>query len=359
MTTYAIAGPQRSPLFAASEDDVEEARREIFSALTEVVSGEGQWSEQSAARIRTEGMMWAARGGSVDELLALVRTMTRRLLDRCLDGRNVQDALIHEVMALRLGDAGRRVTRELSCGFFQEGDRNRHTPPPRRQPAAWRMPGQSAEAYAVLAVRAPETTVAAIDTVFRRHAGSEVVILPSVEGVYVLVPADDQEQSVAVAGRAHPDLDGDAWIAVHWQPSTQARSGQTVVDDICATLLALHFPPGVYGLDDVLVEYGAAETPAVSCRLVKIVEPLLEHPVLWETLSALIAADGVRHRACERLGIHRNTLDRRLQRIVQLTGQRPDSLRGLGTLSAALAVHTLMRRQRPVGRVGTQMGTAV
>jgi hypothetical protein len=60
MTTHPL--PLRTagfhPPFAAPESDPEEARRalswEIFSAFTEVISGEGEWSEQTAARIRAE-----------------------------------------------------------------------------------------------------------------------------------------------------------------------------------------------------------------------------------------------------------------------------------------------------------------
>ncbi|MGW2748407.1 helix-turn-helix domain-containing protein [Streptomyces sp. NPDC001450] len=362
MTTYAGAIPDPHPLFASEgNEDVDEARRrvswEIFSALTEVVSGRGDWSEQSAARIRAEGRAWARRGGSADELLTMVRGMTRQLINRCTVGSQDQDALAHEVMVLRLGDAGRRVGRELNCGFFEVGGNGENTPAP--PPPAHRAPECSTGARAVLAVRAPSCTLADIDRVFRTHAGA--MVLASDEGAHVLLPAADQEESVALARKAHGDLPGDVWIAVHWQDPSRGRPsvrevpdsvGVSVADGICATLLALDCPPGVYELDDVLVEYGAAETPEVCERLLKMVEPLHEHPVLWETLVALIAADGVRHRACERLGVHRNTLDRRLQRIGLLTGQRPDGLRGLCTLRAALAVVAMTRLQRSARLAG-------
>ncbi|MDC0771515.1 helix-turn-helix domain-containing protein [Streptomyces sp. HD] len=338
-------------------------RWEIFSALTEVVSGQGDWSEQSAARIRAEGRAWAQRIGSVDELLSMVRGMTRHLINRCTVGGHGQDALTHEVMVLRLGDAGRRVGRELNCGFFQAESGRETTPVPSGQAPAQRIPGRAAGARAVLAVHAPSCTLADIDQAFRNHAAA--MVLASEEGARVVLPAADQEESVAVARKAHGDLPGDVWIAVHWQDLTPHvpgvrpvpdMGGVSVADGICATLLALACPPGVYELDDVLVEYGAAETPAVSERLLAMVEPLHEHPVLWGTLTALVAADGVRNRACERLGIHRNTLDRRLQRITQLTGQRLDGLRGLCTLRAALAVVAVTRLQRSAGISGSGVG---
>ncbi|MER6125901.1 helix-turn-helix domain-containing protein [Streptomyces sp. NPDC001795] len=352
-------------LTAEGNDDVDEARRtvqwEIFSALTEVVSGQGDWSKESAARIRAEGRAWARRGGSVDELLTMVRTMTRRLINRCTVGDHDQDSLRYEVMVLRLGDAGRRVGRELSCGFFEDEGSHERSGEPLEHASAERAAERSTKACAVLAVRAPSCTIADIDRVFRGHAAA--MVLASDEGAHVLLPAADQAEAVALARSAHSDLPGEVWIAVHWQDSLPGRTeawrapdeGElSVVDGICATLLALACPPGVYELDDVVVEYGAAETPAVSERLLKMVEPLHEHPVLWDTLAALVAADGVRHRACERLGIHRNTLDRRLQRIGLLTGQRPDGLRGLCTLRAALAVVAVTRLQRSAHLAGAR-----
>ncbi|MFI1051824.1 helix-turn-helix domain-containing protein [Streptomyces griseoruber] len=361
MTTHAGAIPDLHPLFASEGiEDVDEVRRrvrwEIFSALTEVVSGQGDWSWQSAARIRAEGRAWARRGRSLDELLAMVGGMTRHLINRCTVGAHDQDALTHEVMVLRLGDAGRLVGRELNCGFFEVGIGGEGDTEPSRQVPAQRTREAPGEARAVLAVRALSCTIADIDRVFRGLAAA--VVPTSEEGAHVLLPAAGQEEAVSLAREAHKDLTGDVWIAVHWQdPGPGTASGRTapegggvsVADGICATLLALECPPGVYGLDDVLVEYGATETPAVSERLLKMVEPLNEHPVLWDTLTALIAADGVRHRACERLGVHRNTLDRRLQRIGLLTGQRLDGLRGLCTLRAALAVVAVTRLQRTVG----------
>lgn len=351
MTTHPL--PLRTagfhPPFAVPESDPEEVRRalswEIFSAFTEVISGEGEWSEQTAARIRAEGEAWASRGESIDDLLAEVRTMTQRLLDRIIDGRNRPDALSREVMALRLGDAGRRVANELSAGFLRDRVAAAPPPPGHRSPTGPTGPAarQSAAAYAVMAVRAPGCGATDVDGIVRRHAGPDVVVLRCTDGVYVLVPAESQQEAVDLARRAHPDLAGDAWIAVHWQPLPETRDDQSVADDICATVLAvaLASPPGVYQLDDVLPQYAAARTPTVLRRLLRIIDPLPAHPELWETLVALIAADGVRTRACEALGIHRDTLDRRLQRITQLTGQPTDTLGGLNTLAAALTVHAL------------------
>ncbi|WP_055526205.1 hypothetical protein [Streptomyces graminilatus] len=143
MTTNPGAVSDPHPLFVVDENDELHGRvsSEIFSALTEVVSGQGEWSAQSAARVRAEGRAWARQDRPVDELLTMVRTMTRRLINRCTVGSHEQDPLAYELMVLRLGDAGRRVSRELSFGFFDHaGDHARTPPSPTEQPPGGHAP---------------------------------------------------------------------------------------------------------------------------------------------------------------------------------------------------------------------------
>ena len=361
MTTNPGTASDPHPLFVADEHDTLLGRvsSEIFSALTEVVSGQGEWSAQSAARVRAEGRTWAEQDRPVDELLTVVRTMTRGLINRCTVGSHEQDPLAYEFMVLRLGDAGRRVSRELSFGFFDHaGDHARTSPAPAGQTPAGHTPAPDAGSSAVLAVRAPSRTSTDIDRVFGGHP--RAVVRTTSEGARVLLPAARREHAVVVAGQVLRRLPGDVWIAMHWQKSPSARThdrtvpaqdGEPVTHDIHTALLALGSPPGLYEAGDVLDAYGTAQ---VAERPARAVEPLRPHPVLRDTLTALIATDGVRPRACEHLGIHRNTLDRRLQRIAQLTGHRPDGPHGLDTLRAALAADAVLRLRRHAERTAQQ-----
>jgi len=96
-------------------------------------------------------------------------------------------------------------------------------------------------------------------------------------------------------------------------------------------------------LDDLLVEYAVASEPTVNGSLIQIIEALLQHPALYETLKILITTDGNGSQTAERLLIHRSTLDYRLNQIERLTGHAPSSSRALQVLGAALTAHTATR----------------
>ncbi|MFE0626536.1 helix-turn-helix domain-containing protein [Streptomyces sp. NPDC058864] len=318
-------------------------RRELFAALIEVVSGSGEWSEQTAARIRGEGVAWAARGEPVSALRVAVQETTEHILlssGHTAAGATASDGSRDE-FARRLADAGRRVGRELNRGFFaQSGPRSPAPVPEPPRPG----PSYAPPAYAVMALRAPGRPPRDVEAVARGHGGPETAVLTSARGLYVLTPAPRHEESLDLAERVHRDLGGTVRLAVHWKPYNEVTAGQLLVDDICAVVDALGFGPGVYQLDDVLVEYAAAQTPDIAQRLVGMVQPVLADRVLRETLSAVISADGDPDLACELLTLRRKFFDRRLRRVEELTGRRVDGPRDLQVLRTAVAVAAIMRQ---------------
>ncbi|MEU1620165.1 helix-turn-helix domain-containing protein [Streptomyces sp. NPDC008238] len=316
-------------------------RRELFAALIEVVSGSGQWSEQTAARIRGEGVAWAARGRPVSALRVAVRETTEYILVSSGQGAAGAADRSRDEFARRLSDAGRRVSRELDRGFFARPGREApaSAPEPPRP-----GPSHAPPAYAVMALRAPGRALADVETVARGHGGPETAVLPSGRGPYVLTPSPRPEESLDLAARIHRDLGGTALLAVDWKPYNEVTAGQLLVDDICAVVDALGFGPGVYRLDDVLVEYAAAQTPDIAQRLVGMVQPVLDDRVLRETLRAVISADGDPDLACELLTLRRKFFDRRLRRVEELTGRRVDGPRDLQVLRTAVAVAAIMRQ---------------
>ncbi|MDX2705718.1 helix-turn-helix domain-containing protein [Streptomyces sp. PA03-6a] len=315
-------------------------RRELFAALIEVVSGSGEWSEQTAARIRGEGVAWAARGEPVSALRVAVQETTEYILVSGGHAAAGADGSRGE-FARRLTDAGRRVARELNRGYFAQSGREApaSVPEPPRPGPAYAPP-----AYAVMALRAPGLPLGDVEAVARGHGGPETAVLPSARGLYVLTPAPRHEESVDLADRIHRDLAATARLAVHWKPYNEVTAGQLLADDICAVVDALGFGPGVYQLDDVLVEYAAAQTPDIAQRLVGMVQPVLDDHVLRETLSAVISADGDPDLACELLTLRRKFFDRRLRRVEELTGRRVDGPRDLQVLRTAVAVAAIMRQ---------------
>jgi hypothetical protein len=74
--------------------------------------------------------------------------------------------------------------------------------------------------------------------------------------------------------------------------------------------------------------------------------PLLERPDLLATLEAWYATGGSRAQVAERLGIHRNSVGHRLERIRALLGADPDAAEVSGDLRAALAAREVLQARR-------------
>ncbi|MFB6618061.1 PucR family transcriptional regulator [Streptomyces sp. NPDC085524] len=105
--------------------------------------------------------------------------------------------------------------------------------------------------------------------------------------------------------------------------------------------------PGLYLLDDVLLEYQLSRPSPARDGLAALLGPLSARPELLETLRTFLACGLDRRRAAARLQVHPNTVDYRLRRATELTGL--DAARGadLLTLHAALAAHDAVRRGEP------------
>ncbi|MFF0204272.1 PucR family transcriptional regulator [Streptomyces sp. NPDC005017] len=105
--------------------------------------------------------------------------------------------------------------------------------------------------------------------------------------------------------------------------------------------------PGLYLLDDVLLEYQLSRPSPARDGLAALLDPLDPRPELLATLRTFLACGQDRRQAAARLQVHPNTVDYRLRRATDLTGL--DAARGadLLTLHAALAAHDAVRRGEP------------
>ncbi|MER5863433.1 helix-turn-helix domain-containing protein [Kitasatospora sp. NPDC002040] len=105
--------------------------------------------------------------------------------------------------------------------------------------------------------------------------------------------------------------------------------------------------PGLYLLDDLLLEYQLSRPSAARDRLAALLTPLARRPELLDTLRAFLACGLDRRQAAARLQVHPNTVDYRLRRATELTGL--DAARGADqlTLRAALATHDTTRHGSP------------
>lgn len=197
--------------------------------------------------------------------------------------------------------------------------------------------------HAVMSIRTTRRT-SLLQAAVLQHGGEEASVWLREAGAHVAAPVAEEAQAVRLAQDIHHELNdfgSPTWIGVSWGPAPEVRRALETTDGIADLALALRLAPGTYQLDDLAVEYAAYRTPTVADRLVTLIQPVVARPLLQQTLEALIAADGNRSRAAERLFIHRSTIDYRLRTIGELTGLPPSGLRGLQTLSTALALHTL------------------
>ncbi|MEU4728859.1 helix-turn-helix domain-containing protein [Streptomyces sp. NPDC023588] len=105
--------------------------------------------------------------------------------------------------------------------------------------------------------------------------------------------------------------------------------------------------PGLYLLDDVLLEYQLSRPSRARDGLAALLGPLTGRPELLDTLRTFLACGLDRRRAAARLQVHPNTVDYRLRKATELTTL--DAARGadLLTLHAALAAHDSVRRGEP------------
>ncbi|WP_328646195.1 helix-turn-helix domain-containing protein [Amycolatopsis sp. NBC_00348] len=93
--------------------------------------------------------------------------------------------------------------------------------------------------------------------------------------------------------------------------------------------------PGVYRLDDVVLEYQLSCPSEARDRLAEMLEPLADKADLLDTLRAYLRL-GDRRTTAAQLHVHPNTVDYRLRRVQALTGLDPTSTADVTLLGAAV-----------------------
>ncbi|HUX03986.1 MAG TPA: helix-turn-helix domain-containing protein [Acidimicrobiales bacterium] len=125
-----------------------------------------------------------------------------------------------------------------------------------------------------------------------------------------------------------------AAIAIPDDTPTAARQAGEILDLVLRT----GRPPGLYRLDDVLLEYHLTRPSDAICAIAALLEPLNPYPALLETLEAYIAAGLDRRATAAEMHIHPNTVDYRIHRATALTQLDPQQPEGLLHIAAALAI---------------------
>jgi hypothetical protein len=257
------------------------------------------------AGVREIGALWARSGGRVDDLLSALNAMAAEL-----DGAG----------APRYDGCGRLAV-ELVRGF---------------RPAAPEQPEQSeptpAGTAAVFVVDGGSADVVA--AAFQRGGRSDVTCVVEGDRAEVLLPLRSEQTAVRECEVVLAKLPGRSIRAA----VASGPDGLAAAARLLGIATALDLPRGVYVRADVLIEDAVARSPESSAALRRLIAPVMESHSLRTTLAALIAEGGNRTGAAERLIIHRSTIDYRLARIEQLTGQSPLTVRGLQVLTTAYAL---------------------
>lgn len=274
------------------------------------------------ARVRAAGESWT--GGRSDDLVSV--------LQEAAEG--------HPAFA-EFARAGGHILAE-----FLEGYRRRHevTVSARRGDVAGDLVDgrqiapdvfdELAARYLIAVVRVPDMERG--KPALHEAAGYGALMTRRESGLVILVPDVNSARTPEIIRRLTRHLDGSGRLAVSVRPKAEIVDGYREASDVMRLVVAGRRPSGVYNVSDVLVEYGVTRSKSVTDSLVSILDPLRAHPVLWETLFALVDADLQRNQTARNLFVHRSTLDYRLQRIAGITGCDPTSGRGAQTLMAAM-----------------------
>lgn len=327
-------------------------RDDLWTALTVAISVHCDALRSSAAppgdrdaELRQVGHVWAAARHPLDPLLSLLSALTEKVLD--LAGPP------HETVVTATG-AG--IIRVILASFQQS-----YGWAPKDSPASgdlrllatallWDLEVSPthrrllAENYAVIALRKVGQSSSELDEAqilrhFDRVGVSGTLPFLTEPISYILVPTADKRHATELAEELHRELPQTS-LAVAWRRRDEVPAGRLEARDITRIVAAAERPPGVYQIDDVLVEYAILQKTSVTNQLVGILAPLANLPILLTTLKSFTAANGNRRKAAADLGIHRKTLDHRLQRIKHITGTDATSAEGLQLLYIALATFT-------------------
>jgi hypothetical protein len=174
-------------------------------------------------------------------------------------------------------------------------------------------------------------------TELERHSREPVLSSLGVDGGLALLPGEDLpvDRIVADVTRA---AGVPLTVAAVAAPPPGVAAAAKLAREVLA--VALRSGPGLYRLNDVLLEYQLSRPSAALGPLAAIVAPLTDE--LVQTLEVYLRR-GSRRPAASELHVHPNTVDYRLRRVAELTGLDPTRIEHVTLLTAALTA----RRARP------------
>lgn len=180
-----------------------------------------------------------------------------------------------------------------------------------------------------------------------RRSREPVLAALSDEGGLALVPAGGEAVPALVHELGRVAGAGVRAAAVLAEPPAVAAAARTA-REVLDVVLAGHHPPGLYRLDDVLLEFHLSRPSTAAPALAALLDPLAERPELLETLSCWLRTGQNRRRTASELHLHPNTVDYRLRKVAELTGLDPQQ--HLITIETAMAIRALPASRGPQHR---------
>ncbi|MGI5166559.1 PucR family transcriptional regulator [Spirillospora sp. CA-253888] len=187
-------------------------------------------------------------------------------------------------------------------------------------------------------------TVRRVQAALDAHQQADVLAALGPDGGTVLLPGSPACGLPALMERVAEATSRTVTAAVATAADHAAVPGALAEAEQIADLLGrLDRPPGVYRLDDVLLEYQMARPGPALAALAAKLDALDPKPVLLDTVRTFVRHGHNRARASAELRVHRNTLDYRLAKVAKLTGLDLASPDGLRLLDAAVTARALSR----------------
>ncbi|MEV6278117.1 helix-turn-helix domain-containing protein [Nocardia sp. NPDC051832] len=214
-----------------------------------------------------------------------------------------------------------------------------------------------ADCYTVVAIqiRPEESPNGAADLLARRRIrilhrtldaftnGTALVSFDGSTGIALIpVHADPGPRTANLAGELAEKLGAATYLAESVAaPRADLPRAAGEVAELATLARVLGHPPGLYRLDDLLLEYQLTRPGAARDRLAARIGPLLGAPHLLEALEAHLRFGPDRKTASAHLHVHPNTLSYRLRRVGELTGIDPMEPNNSRILAAAVTIHRL------------------
>ncbi|MFC4949659.1 PucR family transcriptional regulator [Pseudonocardia sp. GCM10023141] len=189
-----------------------------------------------------------------------------------------------------------------------------------------------------------------VRTELDRHAREPVLTALSATGGTVLVPADvasdaltDQHwQRLAAVVEAMARAAGaDVTVGAVAAEPTGVAAAAALAGEVRAVAVAFGRGPGLWRLDDVLLEYQLSRPTAASARLAALLAPLDDQPDLLATLAAYLRTGQNRRQTATALHVHPNTVDYRLRRVAAITGLDPTRAADVTRIEVGLAARAM------------------